>query len=158
MEGFPSGQRDQTVNLTAQPSKVRILLPPPSLSLTQIIIFKYQTWPMFGSILKVKKVCGGVPEWPKGSDCKSDGSAFEGSNPSPSTISLIISISLVQLPFCLLLFIYHSYIYSFCSDYILCIKLHFCLKPSLFEDIFYFTIFVFNSNHASRDFKLTIPS
>ena len=29
---------------------------------------------------------GGVPEWPKGSDCKSDGSAFEGSNPSPSTI------------------------------------------------------------------------
>ncbi len=29
---------------------------------------------------------GGVPEWPKGSDCKSDGSAFDGSNPSPSTI------------------------------------------------------------------------
>ena len=28
---------------------------------------------------------GGVPEWPKGSDCKSDGSAFDGSNPSPST-------------------------------------------------------------------------
>ncbi|MBO0399725.1 hypothetical protein J1F21_15610, partial [Aeromonas veronii] len=26
------------------------------------------------------------PERPKGSDCKSDGSAFEGSNPSPSTI------------------------------------------------------------------------
>ncbi|WP_429034880.1 hypothetical protein, partial [Aeromonas media] len=25
-EGFPSGQRDQTVNLTALPSKVRILL------------------------------------------------------------------------------------------------------------------------------------
>ncbi len=30
VEGFPSGQRDQTVNLTALPSKVRILLPPPS--------------------------------------------------------------------------------------------------------------------------------
>ena len=29
---------------------------------------------------------GGVAEWSKGSDCKSDGSAFEGSNPSPSTI------------------------------------------------------------------------
>ncbi len=28
---------------------------------------------------------GGVPEWPKGSDCKSDGSAFGGSNPPPST-------------------------------------------------------------------------
>jgi hypothetical protein len=31
VEGFPSGQRDQTVNLTAQPSKVQILLPPPFL-------------------------------------------------------------------------------------------------------------------------------
>ena len=30
MVGFPSGQRDQTVNLTAQPSKVRILPQPPS--------------------------------------------------------------------------------------------------------------------------------
>ena len=29
LEGFPSGQRDQTVNLTAQPSEVRILPPPP---------------------------------------------------------------------------------------------------------------------------------
>ena len=29
VEGFPSGQRDQTVNLTAQPSQVRILPPPP---------------------------------------------------------------------------------------------------------------------------------
>ena len=28
-EGFPSGQRGQTVNLLAQPSEVRILLPPP---------------------------------------------------------------------------------------------------------------------------------
>ena len=33
---------------------------------------------------------GGVPEWPKGSDCKSDGTAFEGSNPSPSTILFLI--------------------------------------------------------------------
>ena len=29
---------------------------------------------------------GGVPEWSKGSDCKSDGSAFGGSNPPLSTI------------------------------------------------------------------------
>lgn len=28
---------------------------------------------------------GGVPERPKGSDCKSDVADFEGSNPSPST-------------------------------------------------------------------------
>ena len=31
-EGFPSGQRDQTVNLTSTTSKVRILLPPPFLA------------------------------------------------------------------------------------------------------------------------------
>ncbi len=35
-------------------------------------------------------ICGGVPEWPKGTDCKSVGSAFEGSNPSPSTRDLFI--------------------------------------------------------------------
>src|SRR5699024_12650766 len=29
VEGYPSGQREQTVNLSAQPSEVRILLPPP---------------------------------------------------------------------------------------------------------------------------------
>ncbi len=73
-EGFPSGQRDQTVNLTALPSKVRILLPPP---------FKCKS----SDNQEIPR--GGVPERPKGSDCKSDGSAFEGSNPSPSTISLI---------------------------------------------------------------------
>ena len=31
-------------------------------------------------------LAGGVPEWPKGADCKSAGSAFGGSNPPPSTI------------------------------------------------------------------------
>ena len=31
---------------------------------------------------------GKVPEWPKGADCKSAGSAFEGSNPSLATIFL----------------------------------------------------------------------
>jgi hypothetical protein len=30
-------------------------------------------------------VCGSVPERPKGADCKSAGSAFEGSNPSRPT-------------------------------------------------------------------------
>jgi hypothetical protein len=28
---------------------------------------------------------GGVPEWLKGTDCKSVGSAYVGSNPTPST-------------------------------------------------------------------------
>ncbi len=36
---------------------------------------------------------GGVPEWPKGSDCKSDGSAFGGSNPPPSTSKVDITSS-----------------------------------------------------------------
>ena len=30
-------------------------------------------------------VPGGVPEWLKGTDCKSVGSAYVGSNPTPST-------------------------------------------------------------------------
>ena len=30
-------------------------------------------------------VHGWIPEWPKGADCKSVGTAFEGSNPSPPT-------------------------------------------------------------------------
>jgi hypothetical protein len=33
----------------------------------------------------IRGFAGGIPERSKGSDCKSDGSAFEGSNPSPST-------------------------------------------------------------------------
>ena len=31
-------------------------------------------------------MCGGVPEWPKGADCKSVVYDFDGSNPSPSII------------------------------------------------------------------------
>ena len=29
---------------------------------------------------------GWIPEWPKGTDCKSAGNAFEGSNPSPPIV------------------------------------------------------------------------
>ena len=32
---------------------------------------------------------GWIPEWPKGADCKSVGTAFEGSNPSPPTKLMI---------------------------------------------------------------------
>ena len=36
---------------------------------------------------------GWIPEWPKGADCKSVGTAFEGSNPSlPSIIRLFLVI------------------------------------------------------------------
>ena len=44
--------------------------------------------PFIGSKLKISFIIkyGWVPEWPKGADCKSVSSAFEGSNPSPSII------------------------------------------------------------------------
>ncbi len=46
--------------------------------------------PFAGSRLRrnkeVKKYSGGVPERPKGTDCKSVGEAFGGSNPPPTTI------------------------------------------------------------------------
>jgi hypothetical protein len=32
---------------------------------------------------------GEVPKWPKGTGCKPAGSAFEGSNPSLSTINML---------------------------------------------------------------------
>ena len=32
-----------------------------------------------------KSICGSVPEWPKGADCKSVGTAFGGSNPPAPT-------------------------------------------------------------------------
>ena len=43
--------------------------------------------PLTGSLAGtiIRGFAGGVPERSKGSDCKSDGSAFEGSNPSPTT-------------------------------------------------------------------------
>ena len=43
----------------------------------------------------VKGKQGEVPEWPKGADCKSAGDAFEGSNPSLSTI--FFSAGIAQL-------------------------------------------------------------
>ena len=32
---------------------------------------------------------GGIPEWPKGTDCKSAGNAFGGSNPPPPTFLIL---------------------------------------------------------------------
>ena len=51
-------------------------------------------------------VYGGVPEWPKGADCKSVASCFGGSNPPPSTKNpytkvcgfLLITYSLFTIP------------------------------------------------------------
>ena len=53
---------------------------------------------------------GQIPEWPKGTDCKSAGTAFEGSNPSPpilhSTDLLAVKLNLG------------------CAKYLLCIKIY----------------------------------
>ena len=35
---------------------------------------------------RLHDINGWIPEWPKGADCKSVGTAFEGSNPSPSIV------------------------------------------------------------------------
>ena|GEM_PF-5186351 len=43
----------------------------------------------FASSGKFFFMSGGVPEWPKGTDCKSVGSAFGGSNPPPTRIMLV---------------------------------------------------------------------
>ena len=37
------------------------------------------------SLAPYMKYSGGVPEWSKGTDCKSVGEAFGGSNPPPTT-------------------------------------------------------------------------
>ena len=42
---------------------------------------------------------GGVPEWLKGTDCKSVSSAFDGSNPSPTTILKIKDLQTFVSPF-----------------------------------------------------------
>ena len=38
-----------------------------------------------GKAVRFLSYYGQIPEWPKGADCKSVGTAFEGSNPSPPT-------------------------------------------------------------------------
>ena len=61
-----------------------------------VFIFKYGILAQLGEHLPYKQRVigsspigpidyGWIPEWPKGADCKSVGTAFEGSNPSPST-------------------------------------------------------------------------
>ena len=52
--GFPSGQRDQTVNLTAMPSKVRILLPPPFLESGPVKI---------GRLSELRERYAGMVQW-----------------------------------------------------------------------------------------------
>ena len=48
------------------------------------ILKKYLHFHISYSIILNCQEHGGIPEWPKGADCKSVGNAFEGSNRSPS--------------------------------------------------------------------------
>jgi hypothetical protein len=48
------------------------------------------------TVKRYNVVLGGVPERPKGADCKSAGSAFVGSNPTPSTN--LIFCEQIELP------------------------------------------------------------
>ena len=93
MDGFPSGQRGQTVNLLATPSKVRILLHPLAnmacadvAQLAEQLICNQQvigSSPIIGFIqFNIELYYGQIPEWPKGTDCKSAATCFDGSNPS----------------------------------------------------------------------------
>jgi hypothetical protein len=52
---------------------------------TTDLLEKYVNRALYGVFVLKKSSFGGVPERSKGSDCKSDGLAFEGSNPSPTT-------------------------------------------------------------------------
>ena len=44
-------------------------------------------------IIGFKILYGGIPEWPKGADCKSVSCAFSGSNPLSPTLIYLIEIS-----------------------------------------------------------------
>ena len=66
-------------------SRVRLLVAAPVLSEPTFVL----DWPSVGDCFRSSNEFlsfGGIPERSKGSDCKSDGYAFEGSNPSPATI------------------------------------------------------------------------
>ena len=102
MDGFPSGQRGQTVNLLRLASVVRIHLHPLAerrcadvAQLAEQLICNQQvigSSPIIGFVLRNQynivqlnmRYFGWIPEWPKGTDCKSAANCFGGSNPPPS--------------------------------------------------------------------------
>ena len=57
--------------------------------------------PVWGAIFFAYFYHGGIPERPKGTDCKSVGTAFEGSNPSPSILYIRQSVDNLQAGFLL---------------------------------------------------------
>ena len=48
---------------------------------------------VIGSSPIIGSYSGWIPEWPKGADCKSVGTAFGGSNPPPSIVHFICTLN-----------------------------------------------------------------
>lgn len=74
--GFPSGQREQTVNLSAPPSEVRILLSPP------LIYIKY----------------AGIAQLARASAFQAEGREFESRLPLQTQKRLLLAFAAVVLP------------------------------------------------------------
>ena len=88
MDGFPSGQRGQTVNLLATPSKVRILLHPFShadvAQLAEQLICNQQvigSSPIIGFSNKINIIAG----WSSLEARRAHNPKVTGSNPVPAT-------------------------------------------------------------------------
>ena len=78
----PNQKRNPILALFHLTSKGLVRIKPPALPpLARGDFISSRTRP------KMKQKCGGVPEWLKGTDCKSVGFAYVGSNPTPSTIA-----------------------------------------------------------------------
>ena len=65
-----------------------------------IIFFEKKLAILSNVIYNTFVVHGWIPEWPKGADCKSVGTAFEGSNPSPSSEFSSYIFAMWELFFC----------------------------------------------------------
>ena len=65
-----------------------------------------------GSIPITSSTSGEIPEWPKGADCKSVVTDFDGSNPSLSTKALKPPFEAV---FCCFFAFFHSYFHLICD-------------------------------------------
>ncbi|CDO15068.1 unnamed protein product [Klebsiella pneumoniae] len=91
--GFPSGQREQTVNLPSSTSKVRILPPPPSLHvLPSLFHLRYAIFCPMGKDEKLRLRFDSSEARERCRRQRPEGrGALAPSNPSPTTISSCIA-------------------------------------------------------------------